>query len=722
MASASLLVASSCDKDNLRETATPAPEDGKEIHFLNTTLAKEFPRNADDTHIDVVLARNDNSGERTVVLQLSGPNASIFSLKDTVVIADGAYSATVRVDVNMKTVVAGASASASLYIVARDVYLGDETTYITQFSDKLTMTVSEKLEWEPLMRRTSSGEEIQQTATYHYAQFYEGSDSGLKMEKAKGVDGIFRVLDWAGGVPLIFKRNPDNRCVVPSQKIGYENVMIADLAVYLSDDSFYDSYPCTFDGDVTYTFNVIYYTSEGFYGYGEETLVLDKEEDTTPAVAISEAEDGSVNMVPNKYCHHYVVGAAAGDITLDAKAQEKIISAIPSGSAGYVDLQTMTGENVFSADFKEGVSTVFVLAYASDGSHAPKLDMFKIVNDPGGKHAPSASMTMAPSENEPYDTFEWNIKTTNALTIKYFIYSKDFLDYLIDNGYYTEEYVMDNFAATLSAEYTAQANSEEGLRLFLYNRDEGKSYKMIVAVTNDYGQTIYERVVARTRSHADEFDVTRTIDDFTGVFICNATSYPSSSGDPKATSFRVDVIREAGNKLVLTGFCQEIDYCPSVVGYYDEEKHCVRISGQNLGFYDENYRVFFGFSGDLYSAVWSPDASVEIGFNANGNIYMRESGDGKYGLDRYGFLLFTPDGSYARYTVGGVMYGALQMQKLSLTKGIGAQRPMTLTFHPGAMSPMSASGSAHFLPLSMNPRDIRSLLEKAELGVAFSDR
>lgn len=709
--SLSLLAAAGCGKDNLMPMAKPAPEDSKEIHFLNTTLTKEFPKKAADTHLDVVVARNDNSGERKIVLQLGGRDASIFSLQDTVIIADGAYSATVRVDVDMSRVIAGSSATASLYIIGRDVYLGDETTYITQYSDKLTMTVSERLEWEPLMRTTSTGEEVQQTATYNYAQFYEGADTGLKMEKAVGVDGIFRILDWAGGVPLIFKRNADNSCIVPSQSIGYEDVMIADLAVYLADDSFYATYPCTFDGDRTYTFNVIYYTSDGFYGYGEETLVLDKEEDTTPVVDISATDAGAITLTPNSYCDHYVAGVASGDIASDRKAQEMLMSAIPTGKAGYAELQHFSSETVFEADFKEGVSTVFVLAYDSEGIPAPRLNMYKVVNDPDGKHTPSVTMTLEPSEDDPYSVFEWNVKTSNALTVKYFIYSKDFLDYLIENGVYTEQDIMDNFASLMSADYTRQANSEEGLKLFLVNREEGKTYRMMVAVTNDYGQTVVKNIECRAHSHADEFDLTKTIDDFTGMFICNATSHPTS-GDPSEISFRVDVIREAGNRLVMTGFCQEIDYCPSVVGYYDEEKHCVRISGQSLGRYDD-YMVSFGFAGDLYTAVWSHDASIEIGFNANGNLYMREGGEGKYSLDRYGFLLFNPDGSYARYTIGGVMYGGLQMQKLALTRGAGAISPVKPVLHMGAPSVMDMQSRGCFLPAVMDEASARSLLEQA---------
>lgn len=702
-----LFAAAACNRDNLMTMAVPAPEDSKEIHFLNTSLTKEFPKDAKETYIDVVVVRNDNQGERKIVLQLGGKDAGIFSLKDTLVIEDGAYSASVRVAVDMGRVIAGTSATASLYIIGRDVYLGEDTTYITQYSDKLTMTVSEKLEWEPLMRTTSTGEQVQQTASYNYAQFYEGTDSGLKVEKAIGVDGIFRLLDWAGGVPLVFKRNPDNTCVVPAQKIGYEDVMIADLAVYLADDSFYDSYPCTFDGDATYTFNVIYYTQEGFYGYGEETLVLDKEKDTTPVVTITEDELGTIKLTPNEFCDHFVAGVAMGDISKDPKAQEQLISAIPTGSAGYVGLQTFSNETEYKADFKEGVSTVFVLAYDSENIPVSKLAMHKVINDPDGKHKPSVTVTLNPLEEDPYSTFKWNIKTTNALEIKYFIYSKDFLDYLIENGVYTEQDIFDKFANTLSSEYTLQANSEEGLELFLIGREEGKTYKMMIAVSNDYGQTVYKNIECRAKSHADNFDQTKTIDDFTGMFICNATSYPSSSGNPVETSFRVDVIRESGNKLVMTGFCQEIDYSPSVVGFYDNDKHCVRISGQSLGRYDDYYMVSFGFAGDLYSAVWSPDASIEIGFNENGNLYMREGGEGKYGLDRYGFLLFNSDGSYARYTVGGVMYGGLQMQKLSVTKGAGAIRPSRPVLHEGVPVIMDTHSHGCFLPQAFDEESVK---------------
>ena len=59
--------------------------------------------------------------------------------------------------------------------------------------------VSFALEWEEFTRINEEGEEVRQTATYHYNAFYSGTDGGLTVDKAVGVN-IFRVNDWASGV------------------------------------------------------------------------------------------------------------------------------------------------------------------------------------------------------------------------------------------------------------------------------------------------------------------------------------------------------------------------------------------------------------------------------------------------------------------------------------------------------------------------------------------
>ena len=211
-----------------------------------------------------------------------------FSVRDTVVIPDGQYSVEVPVTVNMNAVVLGSSVTASLCIIGRDAELGDDPAYITQYSDFLDLTASFTLEWEPYMRTTESGEQVQQTATYYYSQFYEGYQRGMLVERAKGTTNIFRLLDWGAGVNFFFKVNSDNSVVVPGQSIGYyysgsdEYVYVSDIAQYLGDEAYYDRFPCTFDGKQTFTLNLVYYVTDGMFGYGPEKIVFAGDHDNDP--------------------------------------------------------------------------------------------------------------------------------------------------------------------------------------------------------------------------------------------------------------------------------------------------------------------------------------------------------------------------------------------------------------------------------------------------------
>lgn len=137
----------------------------------------------------------------------------------------------------------------------------------------MTLSATYELEWETLYRTTGEGEEIPQLATYHYNGYYSGRDSGLEVEKAVGAN-IFRLKDWASGVTFKFVLHDDNTCTVPAQSIGYYNsnyneyVYVADMAVYTGNDSAYASYPCTFDGESTFSFYLIYYVSSGYFARG----------------------------------------------------------------------------------------------------------------------------------------------------------------------------------------------------------------------------------------------------------------------------------------------------------------------------------------------------------------------------------------------------------------------------------------------------------------------
>ena len=250
------LAFSSCSQEQLGVIATSNDADNKEIHFLQSSITKEFPQDTKTGVIPVTLARNGNKGTYRVILKSSGKNAGLFSVKDTVIIPDGHYSVDVPVKVDMSGVMLGSSVKVSLYIAGRDCELDEDPAYISQYEDFLDVSASYQLEWEPYMRKTESGEMVQQTATYQFNLFYDGWQSGIPVEVAKGTDNIFRLVDWAETCNFMFKVDwAKKKVTVPAQSIGYYEeslgtyVYVSDVAEYLGDSSMYDYYPCTWTGN-----------------------------------------------------------------------------------------------------------------------------------------------------------------------------------------------------------------------------------------------------------------------------------------------------------------------------------------------------------------------------------------------------------------------------------------------------------------------------------------
>ena len=130
-----LLALSSCSQEQLGVTATSNTDDNREIHFIQSSVTKEFPRGTKEGVIAVTLARHGNKGTYKVVLQKTGKDAALFTLKDTVVIPDGHYSVDIPVRVDMESVVLGSTVDVSLAIIGRDAELGDDPAYIGQYSD-----------------------------------------------------------------------------------------------------------------------------------------------------------------------------------------------------------------------------------------------------------------------------------------------------------------------------------------------------------------------------------------------------------------------------------------------------------------------------------------------------------------------------------------------------------------------------------------------------------
>ena len=241
-----LLFTAACSQTQEGDQYTPNKDDAKAIHFIQSSIQKEFPQDAVQGVINVEIARPGNKGAYKVYLTTKDDDYELFSVPAEATIPDGSHSVTVPVEVDLSNFVMGSNYKTTLYISSREARPGDNAAQVAQYSDKVTLSATYELEWETLYRTTGEGEEIPQLATYHYNGYYSGRDSGLEVEKAVGAN-IFRLKDWASGVTFKFVLHDDNTCTVPAQSIGYYNsnyneyVYVADMAVYTGNDSAYAS-------------------------------------------------------------------------------------------------------------------------------------------------------------------------------------------------------------------------------------------------------------------------------------------------------------------------------------------------------------------------------------------------------------------------------------------------------------------------------------------------
>ena len=683
-----LIAAAGCSKEQEGTIYKPNADDAKEIHFIQSSLAKEFEQSATTGTMTIEVARPGNRGELTVYLSNKGTDAKAFSAPDYVTIPDGSYSADVNVDVDLASLNAGATFSTTLYITDRQEETGNGSALVSQYTDKIKLSASFALTWEPYYTTDEKGNEVQQTATYHYNAFYSGRDSGLKVEKAAGTN-IFRLNDWASGVTFKFILNADNTCTVPAQSIGYYNsnyneyVQVADMAVYTGNSAAYSSYPCTYDGKGNFSFYLIYYVSAGYFAQGTETLTFDGSEDKTPEVAISfdgieTTETGfkapRLSFSKNDYTKFYKATVVAGDITGDAARQEQVRTMLMADQKpGTVPVVTLYDDYSDLWNVAAGNCTAVALAYESDDAE-PVLYLKRFTCDPAGIYAPKVNEfdwfndESNPSYS-PFSTLFWTMQASNVSSIKYLCMRTDYLDYMISNLKTSAAELAWERGNEVNEETVAKVNSEEGLATLFNTLKQGLSYTICICLSNEFGDTVFVQKTASTKGYsAADFDKNVTLDDFLGAFKASAVVDQASGSSSEEESFRVDIYSLGGNDVVINGLSNTRDFTPGVKGWYDADNHAIIIEPQDLGQYNGSF-VRLGFSDGL-SIYWGAN-SLAFGF-VNGTIQVVAGPDASAPVNSYQFLLFSSPAAsgstYLRQSVGNKVYSAMSLTPLTASK------------------------------------------------------
>ncbi len=719
-----LLLATACSQTQEGTYYTPNKDDAKAIHFIQSSIEKEFAQDVRDGVIDVEIARPGDKGAYTVYLTTKGVNDDIFTIPTEVTIPDGKHAVTIQVGVNLSKFVMGSSYKTTLYISDREALPGNNSAQVAQYSDKVTLSASFELEWETFYRTTESGETIPQLATYHYNGYYTGRDSGLEVEKAVGAN-IYRLKDWASGVTFKFIVHDDDTCTVPAQSIGYYNsnyneyVYVADMAVYTGNDAAYSSYPCTFDKNTnTYSFYLIYYVSSGYFAQGKETLVFDSDLDTTPVVNIEfkGVETTSTGFKapklyfsPNSYTKFYKAAVIAGDITNNSTRQEQVRQLLIDDKLEAVTPVVKlydTDESVWSVP--KGNYTAVALAYDSVENPC-KLYTQRFTCDLTGEYDIKVDeFEWYSSDNNPnyspYTTLYWDMKVRNIVSMKYLCMATPIMEYLCEYYGQTLEELTMEMGREMPEETIEQMLSDEGRKGVFNTLDEGTDYTLALVMANSFGDTKFVSKAATTFGHfSKDFDQTKNFEDFIGAFNATATVSVSGGSGKTTAKYRIDITRVNDSEVIINGTSDMRDFTPELGAYYDKQKHMLIVEPQSAGTYNRNYAMFTLTDGMSY--YWG-SGSLAIGYIGD-TLYWSASpyaGSNVYG---YLFALFSSpvatSSSYLREYVGSKTYSFVSMTPLKMAPAATVS------------AKVAAPGQANFATIQAGDKTLRLELMSSDV-------
>lgn len=639
----------SCSKDAVGTFYRPNSDDGKEIHFAVSSLEKTFAEGEKSGVIELTVVRPGTSGTHEIMLSQMSGDEDKFSFPEKVTISEGKYSAVVPIIVDLTRCAKGSAYSTTIYIVGRDQATGNYGVKNALYSDAVKVTAQIELEWEPLMViDEATGELTQQTATYTYNGFWSGTSENLPVEKAVSEDLIYRVSGWGTSETyFMWSVNPDNTCVVPKQNTGYFNstynqyILVSDYPSNGTNTGYtYNSYPCTYDGSRTFSFNLIYYRegSTGNFGKGVETLVFNSAKDRSAAVSlVYEGVDSlatgfvgaRLRFTPNSYARRYDV------IFYDGIDDDKVET----------DSLTFYEASVDTWNLSEGPHTLRAVAYDESGEKGLESTIV-FTFDPGKKYCVNVrEFTFeCDASNETYDptkSLHYVIKTDN-LAKGYYLCAKESYWNTNLKKYSLEELIEMN-GTVMSDAYINSANGAKGRSSYYTSLTSGTTYKLGMLLINKYGEKTALLAEAATASMSSDsgigdFDKNATLEDFLGSYLMSA-GVGSSTTSTVDMVFRVDINKMDANRVVISGLASPISgFDPQVVAYYDALRHCLVVDPQYVCEYGENYAQFALYTGTSY--VYATGAFL-LGIVDGEVVWVSSPDYPSYTFTGYTFMLFS---------------------------------------------------------------------------------
>lgn len=252
---AALLVGSASCSDDLEYTPAQLP-DNAQVYFPNTNPT-EIDLAGAESSFDVTITRRKSDEALTVALELQGGGGN-YSAPASVTFAAG--EATTAVSISYDAAAIGPDNYQSITLS-----IADESVTTPYGMSVYTFTAGIPETWT-----------VRYTGDYVYTQFFTGDDPGLSLLQSDIYPDRWKIEHWGNDVDFRFTWNQTtNKILVDNQPIGYTHasygpVAVDDLAHYIGNASMGESYY----EDGVFHFNVVYYVSEGEFGYGYETFTV----------------------------------------------------------------------------------------------------------------------------------------------------------------------------------------------------------------------------------------------------------------------------------------------------------------------------------------------------------------------------------------------------------------------------------------------------------------
>lgn len=365
-----------------------------------------------DTEYTYNIYRNSLSAPSTVALTWSGDTQYFFDLPSSVTFEDDALMAEITFGVNPSQM--NAKDPYTLTVTLPDY---ESTTVTSNYIENIFRYLPFS-DWEPFGYNEALGRDG--LGAYNFANYYTGTEYPVYVEYRYSLvdeDEVQYRFQWLidytnpglGWETFLTATSSDGGQTirVPEQLFAYNdnygNVYVSDMYYYTDDPSFNDSYFDEVSG--TFYLDVIAYVSEGYFGYGYETCVMNGYLDTKD-YSVSLSDLGSTNISGIVYEIVRMTWTANVDLVQytavstasleeDGEVSEELVEALAKNIAsGKVSSTTAETQGLYSLSFADsGDYTLVAVTFKEEANGKFSMKSYGYVSFEYDSGDPNAGWT-----------------------------------------------------------------------------------------------------------------------------------------------------------------------------------------------------------------------------------------------------------------------------------------------------------------------------------------